>query len=702
MEGHAMPSSESRSEQAAAKGSIPRLKVELSAAGKAGKGKKKAPEVHDQVLDARPDTLDFRDRMFEPTLVEVPQRIPLSDYTSYKVPILDQEKEGACTGFGLATVANYLLRRRRVDPDKDDVSARMFYEMAKRYDEWPGEAYSGSSARGAMKGWHKHGVCADLSWPYVVGSTDLRLTDKRASEALRRPLGAYYRVNHKDLVAMHTALAEVGILYATAMVHQGWSSPGSDGAIAYPAAQIGGHAFAIVAYDEKGFWVQNSWSESWGRKGFGLVTYDDWLANGTDVWVARLGAPVVLRSAQASATSLSAAARQSDAYAFCDVRPHIVATGNDGRLRTDGSFGTSREDVEAIFKESIPNLTKGWKRKRLLLYAHGGLVGEQGAVQRVADYRAALLAAEVYPVAFIWKSDLWSTVRNILEDAARRRRPEGALDAAKDFMLDRFDDALEPLARTGGGHSLWSEIKENARLATQLDAGQDQGGARIALQALAGLVAGAKGWEVHVAGHSAGAVFHAPIVRWLAAHGIPIASCTLWAPACTLELFRSAYLPLIQSGQIGRFALFTLTDQAERDDTCANIYNKSLLYLVSNALDAWARVPLFRDGVPLLGMEKFVRADKAVAKVFASGKADWVLAPNTEPAGSPDASTSRAHGAFDDDVPTLKATLARIVGTQAAKAKKVAAAPFDFHRSAGGLRDTRQRLDRAAPSRALL
>lgn len=29
--------------------------------------------------------------------------------------------------------------------------------MARRYGEWPGENYEGSSARGAMKGWHQHG-----------------------------------------------------------------------------------------------------------------------------------------------------------------------------------------------------------------------------------------------------------------------------------------------------------------------------------------------------------------------------------------------------------------------------------------------------------------------------------------------------------------------------------------------------------------
>src|SRR4051812_16123269 len=83
------------------------------------------------ILDARPDTLDFRDQIFAPTLVEVPTRIPLDDYRSHEVPVLNQGQEGACTGYGLATVAHYLLRRRKVEPDKEPISARMFYEMAK-------------------------------------------------------------------------------------------------------------------------------------------------------------------------------------------------------------------------------------------------------------------------------------------------------------------------------------------------------------------------------------------------------------------------------------------------------------------------------------------------------------------------------------------------------------------------------------------
>ena len=45
------------------------------------------------------------------------------------------------------------------------------------------------------------------------------LSQDIVTNAGSRPLGAYYRVNHKDLVAMHTAITETGVLYASANVH---------------------------------------------------------------------------------------------------------------------------------------------------------------------------------------------------------------------------------------------------------------------------------------------------------------------------------------------------------------------------------------------------------------------------------------------------------------------------------------------------
>ena len=613
-------------------------------------------------LTARRDTLDFRDRLYAPTLCDVAPEVPLEQYLERGVPVLDQENEGACTGFALASVANYLLRSRTVGPDRRAVSPWMFYALARRYDEWPGEDYEGSSIRGALKGWHKHGACADRFWgrkgalPGATGTKRDPFVD-----GLLRPLGAYYRVDHRDLVAMHTAITDAGILYASGDVHGGWDDVAPDGKIVQQKAILGAHAFAIVAYDRKGFWIQNSWGDDWGRQGFGHLSYDDWLANGTDVWVARLGVPVQLAPATTASAVATKGAGTTRAAAVRDLRPHIVSIGNDGVLRPGGEYGTRPSDLDDTFAH-IDDTIARWSRKRILLYAHGGLVDEQSAVERVATLRTTLLDQEVYPLAFIWKTDYFTTIGNILADAVKRRRTEGVIDATKNFMLDRLDDALEPLARVGTGKAAWSEMKENALRASS----EQQGGARLVVDRLGALLARHPDLEIHVAAHSAGSIFMAPVVRRITANkgagGLKarVASLSLWAPACTMRLFDEEYLPALTAGSVGRFALYTLTEKAEQDDSCAGIYHKSLLYLVSNAFEDRARIPLFRDGVALLGMEKFVRGHAPLQSLFATSQAQWVRAPNTDDEGSPGASRALQHGAFDDDRATLLGTLARI------------------------------------------
>lgn len=671
-----------RTRKAAATAASP---AKVKAAGKSAPAKKKTapPKPPPRAFDARPDSLDFRDNLYVPSLVEVPVRRELADYRKARVPILDQGRQGACTGYGLATVAHYLLRTRQYKPDSTDVSPQMFYDMARRYDEWAGADYEGSSCRGAMKGWYKHGICRNADWPAAKAAPSL--TAALAQDASQRPLGAYFRVNHTDLVAMHAAIAEVGVLYASATVHAGWESVDSKGRIAPSATLLGGHAFAIVAYDEDGFWVQNSWGPKWGYQGFGHLSYDDWLANGSDVWVARLGAPIRSTLVARQTNTASGGSASFSMETLRDVRPHVISLGNNGVLDPQGDIGTTAAGVKEIFTVDFPRLTQGWKKKRIVVYCHGGLVGQSSAIETVSGYRQALLDAECYPLAFIWHSDFWTTLGNILADAMRRRRPEGVLDASLDFMLDRADDLLEPLARALSGKAEWDEMKENALLATT----GINGGARLAATYLAKLAA--EGVEIHLVGHSAGSILLAPLVQYLTSKGamtggpmagsglqglnVAVASCHLWAPACTMQLFLDAYLAPLQDKRIGRFGLFTLTEQAEQDDNCARIYNKSLLYLVSDAFEKQVRIPLIHpDGEPILGMEKFVRQTPALMQLFDGASADWVRAPNNLPLGDRSASQARHHGDFDNDEATVRATLARILDTGAV-AQPMAIAP---------------------------
>ena len=617
-------------------------------------------------LDAAPDRIDIRDWLYQPTLDPLPDIL----VNCHRVPeILDQGKEGACTGFALGAVINFLLAHHK---RKSGVSPRMLYELARRYDEWPGEDYDGSSARGAMKGWVRHGVCRRKTWPDAAlgaGHFDARI----AEESLQIPGGTYYRVKHRQVRDMHAALNETGILYVTLMAHQGWMKPGPTSVsvdfnrngkksrlklpvIARQGRAEGGHAVAFIGYTRQGFIVQNSWGKSWGAGGYALLPYEDYLLHATDVWVAQLGVPVSMDLwAKGEADVTSGLQRAARAIPLEEIRPYVIDVQNNGELSNSGDYWTTEEDLGRLFAKTIPDSTQGWKKRRVLLYIHGGLNSERDSAQRIMAMRDVLLANEIYPLHIMWESDFRSSATNIFKDQfteSDRRAGGGFLDnlgEARDRVLELT------LAKPVG--ALWGEMKENAELASYHRAGRGamQLVAKYVEMAKQGLKKGGPPWELHVVGHSAGSIFAAYAMPILSGLGVPLKSVHFMAPAIRCDLFGHTLLDGIQTGALPLPSLFLLSDELELGDSVGP-YGKSLLYLVSNALEG-AR------GVPILGMKKFLDADPALARLFAGkvgGLPAVVVSGQGGPAGSK--SSSRSHGGFDNDPDSLNSVMTRILG----------------------------------------
>ncbi len=59
--------------------------------------------------------------------------------------------------------------------------------------------------------------------PYLSKKTTEASRFARTTDPLRRPLGANFRVNHTDIVAMHSAIAEVGVLTRPRWCTKGWT-----------------------------------------------------------------------------------------------------------------------------------------------------------------------------------------------------------------------------------------------------------------------------------------------------------------------------------------------------------------------------------------------------------------------------------------------------------------------------------------------
>ena len=627
-------------------------------------------------LDAMPDRVDVRDWFYRPSLLALPDTM----VNCHRVPlVLDQGTEGACTGFALSAVINYLLGCRSGAGSKDPrlpASPRMLYEMARKYDEWPGEAYEGSSARGAMKGWIRHGVCDARLWPADRHGPQ-HLTPDIAAKARAVPGGAFYRVAHREIRDMHAALAELGILYTTLMVHDGWDEPGpTTRALKFEAngraksltlpvimrqgRAESGHAVAICGYTSEGFIIQNSWGKGWGRGGFALLPYEDFMLHATDVWAAQLGVPVALDLwAAGAADTTEGMSRAESAIPLEQVRPFIVDVGNNGELSRKGDYWTTEADVNRLFHEVIPDRAKDWPVRRVLLYLHGGLNSEAATARRVVAFRDVLLENEIYPLHVMWESGAFETLRHIVGDlfnAADDRAGAAAewMRRLRDGLREGKDISLE-LTAAGPGGALWREMKENASLSSNHGAGK--GAMQIMARELAAALAATKPaerarWELHVVAHSAGAIYAAHALPHLLGAGIPLKSLHLMAPAMTTELFRAKLMPEMESGACPLPDTYVLSDAAEFADSVGP-YGKSLLFLVSNAFEA-------RRATPLLGVLRHLDADAAIKRLLAPR-----LVVAGEPReGAPGVSASRTHGGFDNDWQTMTSILRNILGKE--------------------------------------
>ena len=699
-------------------------------------------------FDARPDRLDFRDLTYTPPLRSLapcwPEDSLLHDwlprYVAAKL-VLDQGLEGACTGFGLACVINHLFWVRHLSTGSAQafrqVSPRMLYELARRYDEWQGDSYEGSSCRGALKGWHKHGVCADTLWRYRGKDGDVRLLKPDEGwdiDAVTRPLGVYYRLNRKSVVDMQAAIQQIGAVYVSARVHDGWDhvpevnqTPRAHAKLPLipPPADprnTGGHAFALVGYNERGFVVQNSWGPGWGAGGFAVLPYADWVAYGTDAWAVALGVPQAAARQRTRIEALRWPSRSGRSLGFFDFRPrnpdnppddpwpidrefehkpyqpwttaqaysHTLVTGNDGKLCiTDITAGLSG-DAAKLVREIAFTRPKAWfagqAQPRLVIYAHGGLNSEAEAIDRIRVLAPYFEANGIYPLFIAWRTGPLETLMSILEDKFRsffgvstpdEMRAAGFLDE----LAEARDRRVEEFARVVL-KGVWSEMRENAQRGAL--AGH---GLALLAKSLAELrdAMRTRGLSVHLVGHSAGAILLGHLLTQLAAPpggGAPIAvaTCTLYAAACSLPFALDTYLgaakAILPSRQI---ELHCLKDREEKDDFLAgakglHLYGKSLLYLVSRALDE-------EHKMPLLGLERAVVAGfehdsdqwaeaklPSVQQWQAQFKGTVVPVPTSSILVNKKGKTEQAqHGSFDNNLVVIQRTIERARGAPIVK-----------------------------------
>jgi hypothetical protein len=673
-----------------------------------------------RTLDARPDRVDLRDRRYQPRLRSLPLQYPLpDDITRYLARyeadgmILDQGREGACTGFGLAAVINYLHWKQAVDAGEEapgKVSERMLYHLARFYDEWAGEDYEGSSCRGAMKGWQRHGVCAADYWRYRDPQGEVAFIAPKPGwdgDAAKRPLGAYYRIDKDSIGDMQAALVEVGAIYASASVHRGWflEPVGRLAPIGLPVievpedgANVGGHAFSLVGYTREGFVVQNSWGSGWGIRGFAILPYTDWVERGSDAWVAVMGAPmegasapryhVPVALAEGATKGLhtvalapkrgpaaAAAPREVPAWSTEQAYAHSVVMGNNGVVLNRSLTAANALDS---LRQTVVEQPRDWLAatggKHIALYAHGGLNSEEGALDRARLLGPYLEANGIYPIFFVWKTGFLDSFAGIVGDEIRGVPSQGIWSdlwkSIKDQAKEAKDRAIEVACQDMLVRAVWTQMKQNAHAAAH-DPRPTLG---LTAEHLRTLIPKESDLRLHLIGHSAGSILLGHLLDMFRSVSLSAQTCSLYAPACTVRFALEHYRPAIESGVLGRqaVALDILSNERELADAVGP-YGKSLLYLVSRALEdhhnspilgmarVWARKPGDPKTAEALGGPELAgEVDKWLA-FWGAGRPRELAAPSVSDGRQ---SIPAAHGSFDNDRDTITRTLTRILGRE--------------------------------------
>jgi hypothetical protein len=342
---------------------------------------------------------------------------------------------------------------------------------------------------------------------------------------------------------------------------------------------------------------------------------------------------------------------------LAELRPHIVNL-NQGRFSLEGRFATTREDVDAMFEDPLERALESAKARgeplRILFYAHGGLVSEENGLAAARQHIQWWQKNAIYPIYFIWETGFFETIRQLLEGAREAMRRV----APRDLWDWTSDPVIETLARSLQGPRIWSGMKHSAELAS----GPDGGARYVAGKLKAFCEMHPDSVQLHAIGHSAGSVFHAHFLSTALAQGVPpFRSAHFFAPALRTDAFHALLAPHIGTG-LEHLTVFTMKKDLELDDHCANIYHKSLLYLIYYALEPEPKTPL-------LGLEVSLRSDPALKRLFGltggsggAGPAGEVVWAVTSTTSGRSASRSTSHGGFDDDPATLHSTLRRILG----------------------------------------
>lgn len=207
-------------------------------------------------------------------------------------PPYDQGQLGSCVSNASAGFAQYLLAKEQ---KLVFMPSRLFIYYNGRLAEGTVNSDSGESVRDGVRTLNKLGVPPETDWPYNIADFTVEPPQQAYTDALLTKALLYQRVM-QNLSQMLGCLASGYPMLIGFSVYQSMETSQVDqtGIVPLPSPGeqlLGGHCVLLVGYDttKQLFTFRNSWSTSWGDKGYGYIPFA-YLANpqlASDFWTIR-------------------------------------------------------------------------------------------------------------------------------------------------------------------------------------------------------------------------------------------------------------------------------------------------------------------------------------------------------------------------------------------------------------------------------
>lgn len=187
------------------------------------------------------------------------------DLRKHLLDIRNQGKQGACVAFTMACMKEY--QEYKDNKLSEYMSPQFLYNLRSEY---PREGMQG---RNAMQILQEKGIATEKIFKY----NDNNLTPSTVHPAaLEQALN--FRIKNYALVEsttdLKTAIYENGPCYIALPAYNGSKTFWKPKELGQE--QKGGHAVAVVGWNNVGFILRNSWGVKWGDNGYTVFPFTDW------------------------------------------------------------------------------------------------------------------------------------------------------------------------------------------------------------------------------------------------------------------------------------------------------------------------------------------------------------------------------------------------------------------------------------------